>query len=62
MEAGKGTWIRSSNRPNCGSCKTIGYEWLYKVGFQVIMRVDACHNCQNDRKEKAAATLPEKYR
>jgi hypothetical protein len=62
MGASRGIWVRSSNRPNCRGCKRIGYEWLYKVGFDVIVRVDACHQCAEDLKVKAAATLPEKYR
>jgi hypothetical protein len=54
--------VRSSNRPNCRGCREIGNEWLYKVGFDVILRVDACRHCEENQKAKASAGLPEKYR
>jgi hypothetical protein len=62
MRPPKGIWVRSSNRPDCRGCQRIGYEWLYKVGFDVIARVNACYQCADEGKAKAVAALPEKYR
>ena len=62
MRPARGIWVRSSNRPNCRGCREIGHEWLYKVGFDIILRVDTCRHCEEDQKAKASAGLPEKYR
>ena len=62
MSGVKGMWVRSSNHPDCRVCKERGYEWLYKVGYDVVVRVDACRRCEQEGKAKAFAALPEKYR
>jgi hypothetical protein len=62
METAKAVWVRTSNMPDCRSCKRIGREWLYKFGLHIVTRVNACYRCDAEEKVKALDSIPEKYR
>jgi hypothetical protein len=62
VETARGNWVRTSNLPDCRGCNRIGREWLYKVGFTVITRVNACFRCDDAAKAKAMESVPERYR
>lgn len=58
----RGSWVRTSNLPDCLGCQRIGREWLYKVGPVVVTRVRACFRCDAEVKARALESLPERYR
>jgi hypothetical protein len=62
LETAKGSWVRTSNLPDCRGCQRIGREWLYKVGSVVVTRIHACFRCDGTVKAKAMESLPEQYR
>lgn len=60
LEAPQGSWVRTSNLPDCRGCQRIGREWLYKVGFVVVTRVYACFRCDAAAKAKALESRAER--